>query len=133
MVHKRFQLYPHINSPPRGLPPSHHPILQIQKTPRSTSASLQPPATNTLGVQLPDPFPPLPVVRALDWARHITNGLSSVYLLRDWPMDLWFPPIRQHLPVDPLAHLILPLQEGLSRLPLLLYTPPPAGPNILPA
>ena len=40
--------------------------------------------------------------------------------------------MRKHLPIDALAHLTIPLTEGLSRLPLVLKLPPPPGENIPP-
>ena len=40
--------------------------------------------------------------------------------------------MRKHLPIDPLAHLTIPLSEGLSRFPLVLKVPPPPGENIPP-
>ena len=46
--------------------------------------------------------------------------------------DVPSPPTRKHLPVDALAHLTLPLQEGLTRLPLVLHAPPPPGTDIPP-
>jgi len=33
-------------------------------------------------------------------------------------------PLRKHLPINALAHLTLPLGEGLSQFPLILHTPP---------
>ena len=38
----------------------------------------------------------------------------------------------KYLPIDVLAHLTIPLSEGLSRFPLLLKIPPPPGENIPP-
>jgi len=38
--------------------------------------------------------------------------------------------MRKHLPIDAMAHLTLLLQEGLTRLPLVLHAPPPPGTNI---
>ena len=40
--------------------------------------------------------------------------------------------MRKYLPIDALAHLTIPLSEGLSRLPLVLKIPPPTGENIPP-
>ena len=40
--------------------------------------------------------------------------------------------MRKHLPIDALAHLTIPLSEGLSRFPLVLKIPPPPGENIPP-
>jgi len=55
-----------------------------------------------------------------------------VYLPLSWRTKVPSPPIRKHLPIDALAHLTLPLQEGLTRLPLILHAPPPPGTNIPP-
>ena len=38
--------------------------------------------------------------------------------------------MRSHLPLDALAHLTIPLSDGLSRFPLVLRQPPPPGENI---
>src|SRR6195952_5169352 len=73
------------------------------------------------------------VFRAQDSSRHLTKGLSSVYLPLDWRTPVPAPPIRKHLPKDALAHLMLPLSDGLSRFPLILHAPPPAGSKIPPA
>ena len=55
-----------------------------------------------------------------------------MYLPLDWRTKVPSPPVKKHLPVDALAHLTLPLQEGLSRLPPILHTLPPPGTNIPP-
>ena len=40
--------------------------------------------------------------------------------------------MRKHLPIGPLAHLTIPLSEGLSGFPLVAKIPPPPGENIPP-
>ena len=55
-----------------------------------------------------------------------------MYLPLDWRTKVPSPPISKHLPVDALAHLTLPLLEGLTRLPLVLHTLPPHGTKIPP-
>jgi len=71
--------------------------------------------------RLPQSFPSLSAFRAQD----------SVYLPLDWQMKIPSPPIRKHLPVDALTHLILPLQA--SDASLSFCTPPPQpGTNIPP-
>ena len=40
----------------------------------------------------------------------------------NWKTALHSPPVRTHLPVDALAHLTLPLLEGLSYAPLINST-----------
>jgi len=42
------------------------------------------------------------------------------------------PPLRQHLPINALAHLTLLFPNGLSRLPLIVHAPLPAGTDIPP-
>jgi len=91
-----------------------------------------PPYANPAAARLPPSFPSLSSFRAEDSSRHFTKGLSSVYLPLDWRTKVPSPPLRKHLPVDALAHLIIPLQEGLTRLPLVLHTLPPPGTNIPP-
>jgi len=55
-----------------------------------------------------------------------------VYLHLDWRTKVPSPLLRKHLPIDALAHLMIPLQEGLTRLPLVLHSLPPPGTNIPP-
>jgi len=91
-----------------------------------------PPYANPASARVPQSFPSLSSFRAQDSSRHGMVGLSSVYLPLSWKTRTPSPPIRKHLPVDVLAHLTLPLQEGLTRLPLVLHAPPPPGANIPP-
>jgi len=91
-----------------------------------------PPYANPAGARLPPSFPSLSSFRAQDSNRHLTKGLSSVYLPLNWRTEVPSPPIRKHLPIDALAHLTLPLQEGLTRLPLVLHALPPPGTDIPP-
>jgi len=87
---------------------------------------------NPASARLPQSFPSLSAFRAQDSSRHLTIGLSSVYLPLNWRTETPSPALRKHLPVDALAHLTLPLQEGLSCLPLVLHAPPPPGTTIPP-
>jgi len=91
-----------------------------------------PPYANPASARLPQSFPSLSSFRAQDSSWHLTVGLSSVYLPVSWKTNTPSPPIRKHLPVDTLAHLTLPLQGGISLLPLVLHAPPPLGTNIPP-
>ena len=91
-----------------------------------------PPTHNPAAARLPSSFPSLSTFRALDSSRHLTKGLSSYYLPLNWRTPVPSPPMRKDLPIDALAHLTIPLTEGLSRLPLVLKTPPPPGKNIPP-
>jgi len=91
-----------------------------------------PPYANSASARLPQSFPSLSSFRAHDSSRHLTIGLSSVYLPLSWKTKPPSPPIRKHLPIDALAHLTLPLQEGLTQLLLVLHAPPPPRANIPP-
>ena len=91
-----------------------------------------PPTHNPAAARLPSSFPSLSSFRALDSSRHLTKGLSSYYLPLNWRTPVPWPPMRKHLPKDALAHLRIPLSEGLSRFPLVLRIPPPPGENIPP-
>lgn len=91
-----------------------------------------PPTHNPAAARLPTSFPSLSVFRAQDSSRHLTIGLSSVYLPLNWKTPVPTPPMRKHLPIDALAHLTIPLSDGLSRFPLVLHAPPRAGEDIPP-
>ena len=88
---------------------------------------------NPAAARLPASFPSLSVFRAQDSSRHLTKCLSSVYHPFDWRSPVRSPPIRKRLPIDALAHLTRPLQEGLTRCPLILHPPHRPGSNIPPA
>jgi len=91
-----------------------------------------PPGANPASARLPQSFPSLSSFRAQDSSRHLTVGLSSVFLPLSWRTKVPSPPIRKYLPVDALGHLTLPLQQGLTCLPLILHAPPPPRTNIPP-
>ena len=91
-----------------------------------------PPYANPASARLPPSFPSLSTFRAQDSSRHHTKGLSSVDPPLDWKSKVPSRPLRKYLPIDALAHLTLPLQEGLTRLPLILNAPPRPGTNIPP-
>ena len=91
-----------------------------------------PPTHNPAAAKLPSFFPSLSFFRALNSSRHLTSGLSSYYLPLNWRTPIPSPPMRKHLPIDALAHLTIPLSEGLSRFHLVLKTPPLPGENIPP-
>ena len=91
-----------------------------------------PPTHNPAAARLPASFPSLSSFRALDSSRHLTRGLSSYYLPPNWRTPVPSPPMRKHLPIDALAHLTIPLSEGLSRFPLVLKIPPLPGEDIPP-
>ena len=73
-----------------------------------------PPSLNAATARLHASFPSLSAHRAPDSTRALTRGLSSVYLPLHSKMPRPVPPIRNHLPVDAVAHLTIPVTLGLS-------------------
>jgi len=78
-----------------------------------------PPSVNPVTARLDPSFPSLSVHRAPDSSRAITRGLSYVYLPLNWRTPRPVPPIRNHLPVDAVAHRTIPFTFGLSRMPMI--------------
>ena len=132
MGYQLLLLDPHLHPHEQSLPSTHCRVLQISQKTCCPAHSLRSASPNPAAARLPTSFPSLSVFRAQDFSRHLTKGLSSVYLPLDWRTPVSTPPIRKHLPIDTMAHLLLPLMGGLSRLPLVLHAPPPQGANIPP-
>lgn len=84
-----------------------------------------PPTSNPTATSLPHSFLSLYNYRAQDSSSHLTKDISSWYILLDWRTVVPSPSLRKYLPVNELANLPLPLQERLSRFPLILYPHPP--------
>src|SRR5205807_1799630 len=63
-------------------------------------------------------FPSMQRFRASDSHRSLCTKLQPNVMPLNWRTELPHPPVRTHLPVDSLAHLTLPLLEGLSFAPL---------------
>jgi len=78
-----------------------------------------PPSVNPAMARLHPSFPLLSVYRAPDSSRAITRGLSSVYLPLHWKTPRPIPPMRNHLPVDAMAHRTIPFTIGPSRMPMI--------------
>jgi len=111
------------------------PIVSFSRYRRRLAAlrvGCAPPDANLASARLPQSFPSISSFRAQDSSRYLTVGLSSVYLPLSWCTKVPSPPIRKHLPVDAMAHLTLPLQEGLTRYLLVPDAPTPPGTNIPP-
>jgi len=90
-----------------------------------------PPSVNPATARLHPSFPSLLAHRAPDSSRAITRGLSSVYLPLHWRSPRPVPPIRNHLPIDAVAHRTIPFTLGLSKMPMInshLVCPTPALP-----
>ena len=89
------------------------------------------PSVNPATARLHPSFLSLWAHRAPDSSRAITRGLSSVYLPLHWKIPRPGPPIRNHWPVDVVAHRTIRLTLGLSRMPMInshLVCPTPALP-----
>jgi len=125
MDHEQFFLYCHLHPGPRGLPPPDHLLPQVQEAPGRPQSRLRPlicqPNLSPTPIVLPLPlcFQGSRLLQAPHEGPHLR--LPPL----DWRTETPSPPIRKHLSIDALAHLTLPLQEGLSRLPLVLQAPPP--------
>ena len=110
---------------PTGIPSvqSCLPRVSLLITHRQRLAALRvfcsPPSMNPATARLHHSFPSLSVHRARDSSRAITKGLSAVYLPLHWKMPRPLPPMRNHLPVDAVAHRTIPLTVGLSRIPMI--------------
>jgi len=77
------------------------------------------PSVNPAMAGLHPSFPSPSTHRAPDSSRAPTRGLSSVYLPLHWKTPRPVPPIRNHLPVDAVAHRTIPFTLGLSRMPMI--------------
>jgi len=91
-----------------------------------------PPSVNPATARLHPSFPSLLAHRALDSSRALTRGLSSVYLPLHWKTPRPSPPIRNHLPIDAVAHKTIPFTLGLSKMPMMnshLVSPTPTLPS----
>ena len=63
---------------------------------------------------------PTPIgARASDSYRSLCTRLPPNVMLLNWKTPHPPPPVRSHLPVDALAHLTLPLLEGLTFAPMI--------------
>ena len=77
-----------------------------------------PPELNPATVRLHTSFPSVSPQQAHDPSRALIRGLSSVYLPLHWKTPRPVPPLRNHLPVDAVAHRTIPFIHGLSRMPM---------------
>jgi len=91
-----------------------------------------PPELNTATSRLHTFFPSLSAHRAHDSSRALTSGLSSVYLPLHWKTPWPVPHLRNHLPIDAVAHKTIRFTHGLCRMPMinshLISTAPSAHP-----
>jgi len=117
--HKLFISYAHrhpfggVMSPACSLLITHRQRLAVLRVVCS------PPSVNPATARLHPSFPSHSVHRSPDSSRAITRGLSSVYLPLDWTTPLPIRPMRNHLPVDGVAHRTIPFTVGVSRMPMI--------------
>ena len=111
------------------------PPISLLVTHRQRLAAIRivcsPPQVNPATAPLHPTFPSLSLYRAPDSSRAITRGLTSVYLPLHWMTPRPVPPIRNHWPVDAVAHRTLPFTQGLARMPMInshLVSPSPVLP-----
>jgi len=116
----------------RILPPTdptpNHPTAKAGCGP----ASLLPPRVNPATARLHPTFPSLSVYCVPDSSRAITTRLTSVYLPLYWGTPRPTPPIRNHLPVDAVAHRMIPFTHGLFKMSMInshLVAPTPVLPH----
>jgi len=112
--------------PPTCLPPDRPPA----KT-GSSQGGLLPPSLNPATARLHPWFPWSSAHQAPDSSRAVTRGPSSVYLPLHWKTPRPVPPIRNHLPIDAVAHRTKPFTLGLSSMPMInshLVCPAPVLP-----
>jgi len=87
---------------------------------------------NPATARLHTSFPSLSAHRAHDSSRALTRGLSSVYLPLHWKTPRPVPPLRNHLPIDAVAHKTIPFTHGLSRIPKINSHLVSSAPSALP-
>jgi len=78
-----------------------------------------PPAVNPATARIHPSFPSLSWYRAPDGSRAHTKDLSSFYLPLRWKTTRPSPPLRNHLPIDTVAHRTIALTGRLSKMPMI--------------
>ena len=81
-----------------------------------------PTSINPASARLCRSFPTLLKARAPDSYRALCTRLDPNVMPLNWKTPLRSPPVRIHHPVDALAHLTIPLLEGLPYAPLMNST-----------
>jgi len=113
------------------------PHIQLLVSQRQRLAALRtacsPPSINPATARLHPSFPSLPSYRAPDSSRARTKGRSSVYLPLSWKTPRPSRPLRNHLPIDAVAHRTIAFTGGLSRVPMInAHLVPEVLPNLPP-
>ena len=103
-----------------GVMPSLLIVLLLHKRRMAALRLISSPSSiNPASARLCRSFPALLKARAPDSHRALCTCLAPNVMPLNWKTPLRSPPVGTHLPVDALAHLTLPLLEGLSFAPLI--------------
>ena len=94
-------------------------LLQYKRRMAALRLISSPTSINPLSARLCRSFPTLLKAKAPDSHRALCTRLDPNIMPLNWKTLLRSPPVCTHLPVDALAHLTLPLLEGLSFAPLI--------------
>jgi len=100
------------------LPPVSLLITHLQRL-AALRVVCSPPSMNPATARLYPSFPSPTVHRVPDSSRAITRGLSSIYLTLHWKSPRPVSTIRNHLPVDAVAHRTISFTLGPSRMPMI--------------
>ena len=110
------------------------PFLVSQKQRLSALGTVcSPPSVNPATAFLHPSLPSISTYLASDGSRAHTKGLSSVYLPLSWKTPRPSPSIRNHLPIDAVAHRTITFTGGLSTVRMInAHLVPGVAPNIPP-
>ena len=122
MGQQLFLVYPYTD-PCRGiLPPASLGSPSAQEADGCSEGISSLTSINPASARLCRSFPALLKARAPDSHRALCTRLAPNVMPLNCKTPLRSPPVRTHLPVDALAHLTLPLLEGLSFAPMINST-----------
>jgi len=114
------------------LPPIPLLVSQRQRL-AALRTACSPPSVNQATARLHPSFPSLSSYRAPNGSRARTKGLSSVYLPGWWKTPHPSAPLRNRLPIDPVAHRTIAFTGGPSRTPMInTHLVPEVLPNLPP-
>ena len=119
MGYQLLQVYPlPILSAESCLPPLHV-LFSHKRRMAALRLVCSPPYINPASARLCRSFPTLLKARASDSYRFLCTRLPPNFMQLNWRTPRPSPPVRSHHPVDSLAHLTLPLLEGLTFAPMI--------------
>ena len=94
-------------------------LISVRQNLAALRTVCSPPNVNPATARLHPSFPSLSPFRASVGSSAHTRGLSSVYLPLSWKTARPSPPLRNHLPIDAVAHRTIASTSGLSRMPMI--------------